>query len=112
MLYFSRFSGATFGTGITAIKLTALGRPQLLVSQFQHTLIVESNTFTILPYFQLQFSEVIMQTRKYMEEIAGGTGNVLSHHKTIKDLEKYLGGMSEKQDVKDFLKKVTSDKDG
>jgi proline dehydrogenase len=53
-----------------------------------------------------------MQTRKYMEEIAGGTGNVLTHHKTIKDLEKYLGGMSEKQDVKDFLKKVTSDKDG
>lgn len=28
--------GATFGTGITAIKLTALGRPQLLVSFEQY----------------------------------------------------------------------------
>lgn len=28
------FTGATFGTGITAIKLTALGRPKLLVSTF------------------------------------------------------------------------------
>lgn len=70
--------------------MTALGRPQLL----------------------LQLSEVIMRTRQYMMDIAGGTGNVLTHHKTIKDLEKYFGHMGDNKDYKDFLKKITSDKDG
>lgn len=53
-----------------------------------------------------------MNARHYMEEIAGGAGNVLSHHKTIKDLEQYFGGMSQHSDVKNFLNKVTSDKEG
>ncbi|XP_017851813.1 proline dehydrogenase 1, mitochondrial isoform X4 [Drosophila busckii] len=83
-------SGATFGTGITAIKLTALGRPQLL----------------------LQLSEVIMRTRKYMEDLVGGQGNVLTHHKTIKDLEKYYATVGDNKDVQHFLKNVTSDKEG
>ncbi|KAM7346725.1 proline dehydrogenase slgA isoform 1-T1 [Cochliomyia hominivorax] len=83
-------SGATFGTGITAIKLTALGRPQLL----------------------LQLSEVIMRTRKYMEDMVGGQGNVLTHHKTIKDLEKYYASLGDNKNVKEFLKNVTSDKEG
>ncbi|XP_067638840.1 proline dehydrogenase 1, mitochondrial isoform X1 [Eurosta solidaginis] len=83
-------SGATFGTGITAIKLTALGRPQLL----------------------LQVSEVIMRTRKYMEDLVGGQGNVLTHHKTINDLEKYYSSLGDNKNVKDFLKNVTSDKEG
>ncbi|XP_017470024.1 PREDICTED: proline dehydrogenase 1, mitochondrial isoform X1 [Rhagoletis zephyria] len=83
-------SGATFGTGITAIKLTALGRPQLL----------------------LQVSEVIMRTRKYMEDLVGGQGNVLSHHKTINDLEKYYSSLGDNKNVQDFLKNVTSDKEG
>ncbi|XP_017119426.1 proline dehydrogenase 1, mitochondrial isoform X1 [Drosophila elegans] len=83
-------SGATFGTGITAIKLTALGRPQLL----------------------LQLSEVIMRTRKYMEDMVGGQGNVLTHHKTIKDLEKYYASLGDNKDVKEFLNNVTSDKEG
>ncbi|KAG5679740.1 hypothetical protein PVAND_009284 [Polypedilum vanderplanki] len=81
---------SSFGTGITAIKLTALGRPHLL----------------------LQISEVIQRTRNYMIEIAGGTGNVLTHHKTIKDLETYFGTMGDNKDVKDFLKQVTTDKEG
>ncbi|XP_055373872.1 proline dehydrogenase 1, mitochondrial isoform X1 [Condylostylus longicornis] len=83
-------AGATFGTGITAIKLTALGRPQLL----------------------LQVSEVIMNTRKYMEDLVGGQGNVLTHHKTIKDLEKYYASLGDNKNVKEFLSRVTSDKDG
>ncbi|XP_037726925.1 proline dehydrogenase 1, mitochondrial isoform X2 [Drosophila subpulchrella] len=83
-------TGATFGTGITAIKLTALGRPQLL----------------------LQLSEVIMRTRKYMEDMVGGQGNVLTHHKTIKDLEKYYATLGDNKDVKEFLNNVTSDKEG
>ncbi|EDW36633.1 GL16014 [Drosophila persimilis] len=83
-------TGATFGTGITAIKLTALGRPQLL----------------------LQLSEVIMRTRKYMEDMVGGQGNVLTHHKTIKDLEKYYATLGDNKNVQDFLKNVTSDKEG
>lgn len=81
---------SSFGTGITAIKLTALGRPNLL----------------------LQISDVIQKTRQYMMEIAGGTGNVLTHHKTIKDLETYFGSMGQNKEVKEFLKKVTQDKEG
>lgn len=84
-------SNATFGTGITAIKLTALGRPQLL----------------------LQLSEVIMHARGYMMEMSGGQGNVLSHHKTIQDLELYYKNkMGDSHELQEFLKNITSDKDG
>lgn len=41
------------------------------------------------------------------------TGNVLSHHKTIKDLEQYYSStMADNKDVKNFLKNITSDKEG
>ncbi|XP_077286659.1 proline dehydrogenase slgA isoform X2 [Arctopsyche grandis] len=83
-------AGATFGTGIMAIKVTALGRPQLL----------------------LQLSEVIMQARNYMKDLAGGQGNVLTHHKTIEDLQKYFGAMGDNPEVKSFLKNITSDTRG
>lgn len=83
-------AGATYGTGITAIKLTALGRPQLL----------------------LQLSEVIMRTRKYMAEIVGGEGNVLSHHLKPEDLEAKFSKITDRESLKKFLKQVTYDKQG
>ncbi|VVC98076.1 unnamed protein product [Leptidea sinapis] len=83
-------AGITQSTGLMAVKLTALGRPQLL----------------------LQLSEVIMRARNYMQQIAGGTGNVLTHHKTIEDFQRYLGEHSSKPEVQDFMKKITSDTEG
>lgn len=84
-------AGATYGTGLTAIKLTALGRPQLL----------------------LQLSEVIMRTREYMSELAGDKGNVLKHHIKPQDLERKLEQAHvSNQDATAFLKRVTSDNEG
>ncbi|XP_023030412.2 proline dehydrogenase slgA isoform X2 [Leptinotarsa decemlineata] len=83
-------AGATYGTGITAIKLTALGRPQLL----------------------LQLSEVIMRARQYMTEIVGGEGNVLSHHLKHEDLEAKFEKIQDKESLRKFLKQVTYDKQG
>lgn len=57
-------------------------------------------------------SEVITRTRQYMMELVGGQGNVMTHHKTIKDLEQYYSSMGDNKDVKEFLKNVTSDKEG
>lgn len=83
-------AGATYGTGITAIKLTALGRPQLL----------------------LQLSEVIMRTRQYMAEIVGGEGNVLSHHTKPEELEQKFAKIQDKESLRKFLTQVTYDKEG
>jgi len=76
-------------TGITAVKLTALGRPQLL----------------------LQLSEVIMRARNFVNEIMGGRGNVLSHHFTPEMFERKLreAGIT---DTTKFLEKVVTDKEG
>lgn len=57
-------------------------------------------------------SEVITRTRQYMMELVGGQGNVMTHHKTIKDLEQYYSSISDNKDVKEFLKNITSDKEG
>ncbi|GJQ79910.1 hypothetical protein Trydic_g18354 [Trypoxylus dichotomus] len=85
-------AGATYGTGITAIKLTALGRPQLL----------------------LQLSEVIMRCRKYMTEMVGGEGNVLSHHMTRQELEEKIRAakITDQVSVQKFLDNLTSDSKG
>ncbi|RZF46115.1 hypothetical protein LSTR_LSTR012975 [Laodelphax striatellus] len=82
-------AGATYGTGITAVKMTALGRPQLL----------------------LQLSEVIMRARRFVSDVIGGKGNVIGQKLSPEQLEKKLeqAGI---QDVKKFLEKVTKDSEG
>lgn len=67
---------------------------------------------SLVNLFKLQMSEVITRTRQYMMELVGGQGNVMTHHKTIKDLEQYYSSMGDNKDVKEFLKNITSDKEG
>nr|XP_008196158.1 PREDICTED: proline dehydrogenase 1, mitochondrial isoform X3 [Tribolium castaneum] len=53
-----------------------------------------------------------MKARKYMTEIVGGEGNVLSHHMTIQDLERKLSKMKDQESVKKFLSQITADEKG
>ncbi|XP_015121122.1 proline dehydrogenase 1, mitochondrial isoform X2 [Diachasma alloeum] len=84
--------GASMGVGITAIKLTALGRPQLL----------------------LQLSEVIMRARQYMSDVVGGEGAVLAHHAKPDDFKKKFeeAHIKDAVPVQKFLEKIQSDKEG
>ncbi|XP_032671670.1 proline dehydrogenase 1, mitochondrial isoform X1 [Odontomachus brunneus] len=85
-------AGASMGMGITAVKLTALGRPQLL----------------------LQLSEVIMRARQYMTEVVGGEGAVLAHHAKPDDFMKKFeeAHIKDAAPVQKFLQKIQSDKEG
>ncbi|KAG5326220.1 PROD dehydrogenase, partial [Pseudoatta argentina] len=83
--------GASMGIGITAVKLTALGRPQLL----------------------LQLSEVIMRARQYTSDVIGGEGAVLAHHAKLDDFKKKFEEAHIKDtEVQKFLQKIQSDKEG
>lgn len=69
--------------------------------------------FNVRNMLQLQLSEVIMRTRKYMTEVLGGEGNVLMHHVHVEELEKkFLQAGLEEETVKKFLKQLTYDKEG
>lgn len=76
-------------SGINAVKLTALGRPQIL----------------------LQLSEVIMRVRSFVSEITGNGGNVLGQHLSAKQIEENLKAIGIPDTTK-FLKNVVTDKDG
>ncbi|XP_018309951.1 proline dehydrogenase 1, mitochondrial isoform X1 [Mycetomoellerius zeteki] len=85
------YPGASMGMGITAVKLTALGRPQLL----------------------LQLSEVIMRARQYTSDVIGGEGAVLAHHAKPDDFKKKFEEARIKEtEVQKFLQKIQSDKEG
>jgi len=83
----------THTTGFAAIKLTALGRPQLL----------------------LQLSEVIARARKYHEQVTGAKGPVIESHTNPGEFEQSLkdaGVEVEKPAVQDWLENMTYDKMG
>ncbi|KAM0727682.1 Proline dehydrogenase 1, mitochondrial [Formica fusca] len=85
-------ASASMGMGITAVKLTALGRPQLL----------------------LQLSEVIMRARQYMSDVIGGEGAILAHHVKPDDFRKKFeeAHIKDEESVQRFLQKMQSDKEG
>jgi len=80
-------------TGFAAIKLTALGRPQLL----------------------LQLSEVIARARKYHQEVTGCSGSIIGGQvdpEMFKNRFKAKGIMVDKPEVTDWLSNMTFDKKG
>jgi len=83
----------TSTTGFAAIKLTALGRPQLL----------------------LQLSEVIARARKYHQEVTGERGTVIEAHvdkETFKQDLREAGVPVEVPAVQNFLDHMTGDQKG
>lgn len=63
---------------------------------------------------QLQLSEVIMRTRKYLTDVVGGEGSVISHHVGPEVLEKKFeqACLLSEAPVKNFLDKITYDREG
>ncbi|GAB1599583.1 proline dehydrogenase 1, mitochondrial-like [Argonauta hians] len=86
-------SGATDGSGFAAIKLTALGRPQLL----------------------LQMSEVLVSTRAMFDRIAGTHEDILMRSFREKDLRRSLKGMGiplSRDETKKWFTFLDSGQDG
>ncbi|GFQ65419.1 proline dehydrogenase 1, mitochondrial [Trichonephila clavata] len=86
-------AGSTQSTGFAAIKMTALGRPQLL----------------------MQLSEVIAQTRKFFKCVTGTDQRMALVNVTPDLLQHKLEDYNintEKQEVKEFLEHMDYDKKG
>ncbi|XP_042887856.1 proline dehydrogenase 1, mitochondrial-like isoform X1 [Penaeus japonicus] len=86
-------SDATHGTGFAAIKMTALGRPQLL----------------------MQLSEVIARTRQYFQQVTGKTGPIIRSDVNTDVFEKRFREeniLTDNLDVKKWLDSMTYDKKG
>lgn len=86
-------SDATHGTGFAAIKMTALGRPQLL----------------------MQLSEVIARTRQYFQQVTGKTGPIIHSDVNTDVFEKRFREeniLTDNLAVKKWLDSMTYDKKG
>lgn len=98
-------------TGFAAIKITALGRPQLLVRCIESSKYFSSHH----KYFQLQLSEVIARARKYHQEVTGEKGTVIEAHvdkETFTQDLKEAGVEVERPAVQNFLEHMTADQKG
>ncbi|XP_037091931.1 proline dehydrogenase 1, mitochondrial-like [Pollicipes pollicipes] len=84
-------SGSTQCTGLAAIKMTALGRPQLL----------------------MQLSEVIMRTRRYLAELAGSSQatDVISQDVSLATVEDRLKGANSPE-IQQWINGLTYDQKG
>lgn len=86
-------AGATKGTGFAAIKMTALGRPQLL----------------------LQLSEVIVKTRKFFKEVTGTEKHMALANVTPSVIEHKLEDFNintNRNEVKEWLEHMDYDRKG
>ncbi|KAF8788695.1 proline dehydrogenase 1, mitochondrial-like isoform X1 [Argiope bruennichi] len=89
----SAVAGSTQCTGFAAIKMTALGRPQLL----------------------MQLSEVIAQTRKFFSSVTGKQARMALENVSPEFLEHKLEDFHfnvEKKEVREFLQHMDYDKKG
>ncbi|XP_013774417.1 proline dehydrogenase 1, mitochondrial-like [Limulus polyphemus] len=86
-------AGATKSTGLAAIKMTALGRPQVLI----------------------QLSEVIVNTRKYFKEVTGTQKNMIMSNVKPSYIEHKLDDMhvnTHQDEVVKWLQQMDYDKKG
>ena len=84
--------GSTGGTGFSAIKMTALGRPQILI----------------------RLSECLEKTRRYYSQITGKKGMVIKGKvdKTAFSYAFRAKGIERSKDVEKFLANMTGDNAG
>ncbi|KAL0271956.1 UNVERIFIED_CONTAM: hypothetical protein PYX00_005103 [Menopon gallinae] len=98
MAYFLRCievaANSTYNTGMSAIKLTALCNPKIL----------------------LQISEVITKSRRYLEQIhkaGNSSAPVIKHHVAKEKLKEYLTHLAkDPETAQKFLNMMTSDDEG
>lgn len=81
---------ATHGTGFAALKITALGRPELLLS----------------------LSDCIERTRRYYQQLTGKKGFIAKGHVRSEELEEKYSKTAKKENIETFLKQTDADDKG
>lgn len=115
---------STHGTGFSAIKVTALGRPSLLVNNLRQRAwicIYSRSTSELVWYyywqcFQLQLSEVIVRARRFYQNVSGHDGFVIEGKVSKEAFEQRFKQKvnydTYEPEVQDWLGNMTFDKKG